>query len=234
MRRTLLALSALLVASPAAFAADLGARPVYKAAPPAMAPFAPWTGLYIGGNLGGGWADASADVTLGGATLSSGSETLSGVVGGGQIGYNWQFNNWLLGVEADFQGTSQSHDFSGVAGGLAVTGSDKLPWFGTVRGRLGLVWDRWLVYGTGGFAYANLQSDVTATFAGVTSTTSISDTRTGYAVGGGIETMLWDRWSGKIEYLYIDTGTESTNFGAAVLNTRVQNNVVRAGLNYHF
>jgi outer membrane immunogenic protein len=231
MRRTLLAISALLIAAPAV-AADL--RPAYKA--PAMAapvPMVNWTGFYVGGNIGGGWADVSNSTTFGGVTFS-GSETLSGVIGGGQIGYNWQFNNWLIGVEADLQGSGQRRDYSGAIGGLAVTGTDRIPWFGTVRGRIGAVWNSWLVYFTGGGAWGEFESTATATFGGVTVTGSTSDTHAAWTIGGGLETMLWDRWSGKIEYLYIDTGDISTSFGAATMTTRVRDNILRVGLNYHF
>jgi outer membrane immunogenic protein len=159
-------LAALGAAAPAS-AADMAV----KAPPPAPLPVIyNWSGFYIGGNLGGawssGWSSTSnpvpSEVFVGFPPMSF-SNTASGVIGGGQIGYNWQFNgNWLLGVETDFQG---AHLQSGstvspvplsptAGGGFALNSSEfmnrELDWFGTVRGRLGLTFDRLLIYGTGG------------------------------------------------------------------------------------
>src|SRR5690348_946995 len=142
---------------------------------PVKAPVAPvaarynWTGFYVGGNVGYSWATADNDLSISQqanpslfATLSgTDSNKLKGVIGGVQAGYNWQFNpNWLLGVEADFQASGQKGTTgygatiiipSGLGNNPAtVTDSHKLDWFGTVRGRLGVTSDRWLVYATGG------------------------------------------------------------------------------------
>jgi len=208
MKRLLIATTALTaLAASSAFAADIPARSYTKA--PAMLPVYNWTGFYMGVNLGGAW---TSDLT--------GADT-AGVIGGAQIGYNWQGlgSPWVLGLEADFQGSSQSES---VTVG-AVTANAKLPWFGTVRGRVGYAWDRVMIYGTGGFAYQHLQAS--ATIPGVT--ISGSDTGFGYTVGGGLEWGFADRWSAKFEYLYINTD-------AGVFAGRVDNNVGRAGVNYRF
>lgn len=211
MKRLLIATTALTaLAVSSAFAADLPARSYSKA--PAMMPVYNWTGFYLGVNLGGAWTD-------------SGFADASGVIGGGQIGYNWQGlgSPWVFGIEADFQASSQSQT---VTAGLASASAD-LPWFGTVRGRMGYAFDRVMLYATGGFAYQELEVAVTAPgFA-----FNASQTGTGYTVGGGIEWAFWDRWSTKAEYLYINTS------GITILGVssgRVENNVLRAGLNYRF
>ena len=210
MKRLLVATTALTaLAASAAFAADIpAARMPAKA--PAMMPVYNWTGFYIGANLGGAWTN---DVIAGRNT--------SGVIGGGQIGYNWQpvGSNWVLGLEADFQGSSQKESVT--VGALTATG--KLPWFGTVRGRVGYTWDRVMLYATGGYAYQ--QFEVSATIPGVS--VAVSNTRGGYTVGGGVEWAFFDRWSAKGEYLYINTNGSG-------LGGRIDNNIVRAGVNYRF
>lgn len=139
----------------------------------------------------------------------------------------------------------------------ATTGSfeQKLPWFGTARLRLGYApADRWMLYVTGGLAFGEVETNAavatttTVAFAGgpVVSVTpaaaaaSASTTRAGWTVGGGTEWALWDRWSAKLEYLYVDLGTVNNSFtliGAfPVINTssHVTDNIFRVGLNYHF
>src|SRR4051794_11414727 len=110
------AAAALLLATPA-FAADLGARLPVKAPPAYVAAYS-WTGFYLGVNIGGGFARAEdAGTVFNGAGAAIGtfswSERLNGVIGGGQIGYNWQTGNLLFGVEGDFQGSGQRADISG-------------------------------------------------------------------------------------------------------------------------
>jgi outer membrane immunogenic protein len=196
-----------LAAAQAATAADLGARiwppaePVYKAAP-AMRAIYSWTGFYAGGNIGYSWGKAKTDVTTPGFTVdaldtaggttfpvgipgSAFSESLkpNGVIGGGQVGWNSQFGNWVLGLEADLQASGQKDDqrrsdafaFTDitntptefdVAGTSATSLEAKLKWFGTVRGRLGYSWDSVLVYATGGLAYGKFDLTGVNTVAG--------------------------------------------------------------------
>lgn len=246
-----------------AFAADLPSRkapppPAYVPPPP---PVMTWTGLYGGLNLGGGWSANRANPNnfalygspvngatylLPGSTKGGGS---GGVVGGGQLGYNYQLGSFVLGAETDFQGTSMHSGgnantalYPDPAGAgaflvpLAPGGNPgvALNWFGTARGRAGfLVTPTLLVYGTGGFAYGNVQSQFTGS----------SNTRTGWTAGGGAEWMFMPNWSAKGEYLFTDLssgGAQGNALGNTTLgNTWVdrrhpQYNVVRAGVNYHF
>lgn len=205
-----------------ALAADLPRKaPAYTPPPP---PVLIWNGFYAGLNLGYGWANV-------GATGFDGSN-LTGVIGGGQIGYNWQFNpNWVLGIEADFQGSGQrrSDDFVSPAG-IPFTVDQRIPWFATARARLGYTQGNWLLYATGGAAWVNYQLELSAPGGSVSSDTS----KIAWTVGGGFEYMFMPKWSAKVEYLFIDTDdTNATLFGTTV-SGRARDNIVRAGVNYHF
>src|SRR5262249_44540547 len=150
-------------------------------------------GFYIGGNVGGAFAEASADLRFGAATVASGSEDLNGVIGGGQIGANWQTGMFVLGVEGDFQGASQQNSSTF----LGINFTDRLDSFATVRGRAGIAHDRWLVYATGGWAWLHFRTE--ATVGGATFSTT--DSRNGWTIGGGIERALASNWTAKLEYL---------------------------------
>jgi outer membrane immunogenic protein len=214
-----------------------------------------WTGWYIGGNIGGSFGTASDSATFAGVPVGGGSPNLDGVVGGGQIGYNWQANAWVFGLEADIQGTSEDGSSSAsqtvtlpgvfIAAAPTATGTlnytDKLPWFGTVRGRIGfLPAPNWLIYGTGGLAYGEVDTNTTLTVGALAAGNNFDTTRVGWTAGGGVEALFSRNWSAKIEYLYVDLGSFSNTFtGLSVftpvtLNTHVTDNIVRAGLNYHF
>lgn len=211
MKSVLLAGIALgaLVSGPV-LAADLGrpsAMPVKApvvAAPPAFS----WTGFYIGGNTGYSWG--------------SGKDAIDGVdpngwLAGGQVGYNYQFqNNVLVGLEADIQGG----DISGGANGL----DSKLDYFGTVRARLGYAFDRVLPYVTGGLAYGRN----TITDFGIDS----SNTHVGWAAGAGVEYALTNNWTARAEYLYMDLGSKTyDNIGA---DAGLTSSTARLGVNYKF
>jgi outer membrane immunogenic protein len=252
MKRLLLATTAALALAAPAFAADLPAAMPTKA--PAYVPAWSWSGFYIGGNLGGAWARASDTETAtfpGGTIVTGTSETLTGVIGGGQIGYNWQTGAFVFGLEADIDGSSQNTTNSvTLPGGGTLSATDRVNAFGTVRGKLGWAADRWMFYVTGGLSWQNLSSNVSFTTPGglMSGIGSGSTTRAGYAVGAGVATALWSNWFGGVEYLYLDTGsfnsfTSPTLVGALgpfpagtvfTDSTRVQNNVVRAFLNYKF
>ena len=251
-----------------ALAADLPAKaPVYTKAPAYVEPIYDWTGFYIGGNVGYSWgrsSDASTIANGAGTVLFTSTDRtdLNGIVGGGQIGYNWQMQSWLFGLEADIQGTDEkgTHNylcptgtctptfgviavFPGPAVPLAL--NQKIDWFGTVRGRIGvLAAPRVLLYATGGLAYGEVKSNETIGLVAPQSL-SQSNTNVGWTLGVGIEGVIAGNWTAKLEYLYVDLGTVSgsflTNqnaFGGGLITTtyssRVTDNVLRAGLNYKF
>jgi outer membrane immunogenic protein len=231
MRRLGLALLASTLFIGAASAADMPRRaPAYKAPEPIMAQPYNWTGFYVGGNLGYGWGrqDNSVDGT------SVGSANVNGIIGGGQVGYNWQVNQIVFGLEADFQGSGQKGDGSFTVP-FPGTFTNKLDWFGTVRGRVGYAFDRWLPYVTGGWAYGHGSIDASAPGVGAG---SVSNTYSGWTVGGGLEYAFLNNWSAKIEYLYVDFGNGPSVTlapSASVLSGgKLTDNIVRVGLNYKF
>jgi outer membrane immunogenic protein len=223
LKRTVtgLALAAAAFATSGAQAADLPARPMYTKAAPAIDVFN-WTGFYIGANIG----YSSGHTDFGGlATLDP-----KGVVGGGQIGYNWQEmgSPWVFGVEFDGQGTGQDDS---VAGG-GVTATDSLPWFATFRGRIGYsVTPMVMIYGTGGAAVV----DHKFTASGFGATLSSEDTRFGWTAGAGIEGAISHNWSWKAEYLHLDTGNFNSNLlGVVPVRLHLTDEIGRVGINYHF
>jgi len=205
-----------------------------------------WNGFYVGGNMGGGWGSVSSNYE---ATVllidpsASGSQSMSGAIGGIQAGYDWQSGNWVLGLETDFQLSSQtSYSVVGIDPVLATITDDhsvQLPWFGTVRARLGFTAaNNWLVYATGGFAYGYIEENNTLNNPLIAASHSLI--QGGWTVGGGIETALTNNWTANFEYLYIDfgdfndTATSSNGFTAATISSHLTDNVVRVGLNYYF
>ena len=225
-RKFLLATAATLALANVASAADMPQRMATKAAPVPYMAIYNWTGLYIGANLGYGWARVSDD--------AGGSSNLNGVIGGGQIGYNWQMNQLVLGVEADFQGSGQRATQTGAIGLVAISATERIRYFGTVRARVGYAFDRTLLYVTGGYAYTNIGMDVTATFGGATATASSNTTKGGATIGGGVEYAFAGPWSAKAEYLYIDSGTQSVTLFGVTDNARIRNHIGRVGINYRF
>lgn len=201
-----------------AYAADLGRMPVKAPMAPIVAP-ATWTGFYIGPNLGYGWADVGV----------SGASHLDGVVGGGQLGYNWQAGSFVFGIEGDIEGTSEHHSDT-VAGVPPATVDQDIPWLATARGRVGYVTGPMLIYFTGGGAWQDY--NLTVSVPG----TSVSDhnTKFGWTIGGGLEWMFAQNWSAKVEYLRIDTGDTTLNLSGNTYTSRLRNNLIRVGLNYHF
>lgn len=231
LKRALLGVSALALLAGSASAADLSGRyayPVKAAVVPA--PMFSWTGFYIGGNVGWGWADNSLDYSTGGYTYGYDVGSSNGVFGGLQAGYNFQFaNNVVLGVEADveFADISQTNLLWGgpVGGYLASTSVDN---FGTIRGRVGYAFDRFLPYFTGGAAWAN------TSFSGPWGLSNDA-TRWGWTIGGGAEYAITNNWTVKAEYLYLDYGDKDSNyFNGDVASTGLTMNTVKAGVNYKF
>jgi outer membrane immunogenic protein len=235
-----LAAAAALMATPV-LAAEL---PMPVKAPPAPPPeVCTWCGFYIGANVGGSWGDARSSFDAPGfPAFFSNTTHPDGVIGGGQLGYNWQTGNVVFGIETDIQGSGQrdSQTLAATAtplGLVSLSEIDKQTWFGTTRGRLGFApgGGNWLLYGTGGVAYGDVNSSLTLTTPLGTATVSNSSTRVGWAAGGGVEYMFLPRWSFKAEYLYMDLGTEDFALPFAITqHFRFEDNIARVGIDYHF
>lgn len=239
MKKYVLATALVGLGSAPSIAADLAARPYIKA--PALAAVYDWTGFYIGVNAGVGLGrDRFQHDFLGVGSVYSFYASPQGGFGGGQIGYNWQTGSVLgpivFGVEADIQGAGLSDDRTSFNEAVVLRNySQKLDWFGTARGRIGIAKGPVLSYVTAGFAYANVKTSASATFGGVTNTFSNERTQGGWVVGSGVEAALGGNWTGKIEYLYLNLGNHSdiATLGAATpINTELRENIFRVGLNY--
>jgi outer membrane immunogenic protein len=217
-------------------AADL-AVPV-EPAPEPVAAFS-WTGLYLGGHVGYGWGEFSSD-----PTDSYGGMKPDGWVGGGQAGFNYQFGNRLvLGIEADASFGSLKDDVSLAMGepqeGLFELGyATRIDAFGTVRGRAGYAFDRFLPYVTGGLAWARADLDFSNRISGdgvtlLHNTASDKQTFTGWTLGAGLEYALTDSITAKAEYLYGDLGSQDFDLGTPI-RADLTLQTVRFGLNYKF
>jgi outer membrane immunogenic protein len=250
----------LILVSTAALGATARAADLPMKAPAAPAPAVyGWSGWYFGGNVGYGWGKADTDTTLSGFAFAPlvHSDRLKpkGVNGGVQLGYNAQVSpNWVIGLEADWQGSaakaSQSYSdpyFFGIGLGTATTNFDaKIDWFGTARGRVGYAWNGVLLYATGGLAYGEVKLAGTESDAGISiggpfgaaSSFGASKVRAGWTAGGGIEGALSRNWTWKAEYLYLDLGSLSFvspgPFSGETVAQRAKftDNVVRLGLNF--
>ncbi len=231
-----------------------GQGPAYVPPPPAN-----WAGFYLGGNIGSGLARNPTAFSFAAVGTSTELFNLSpeGFIGGAQAGYNWQAANWVFGLEADIQASSQRDNRACVqtcntlvAPIIFAAYDARLPWFGTVRGRLGYSVGSTMFYATGGYAYGGVKTKIAASFLGVPANAEFSNTRSGWTVGGGIETpltflpsLLGRNWTSKTEYLYVDLGTQTGSFtipivGAGVVtatnSTQVREHIFRTGLSYHF
>jgi len=231
LKRALLGATALALLAGSASAADLATRYPVKAAPIPVQVFS-WTGFYIGGNVGWGWADNSYDYTpFGLPTFSYGLGSSNGFVGGGQLGYNYQFaNNVVLGVEADFDWADIGKTATLVGGpvGGAIVNSN-VDYFGTIRARAGYAIDRFLPYITGGAAWANSSTTIPGMW------DSKSSTNWGWTVGAGAEYAITNNWTVKAEYLYLSfDGKNYTLANADTLSTGFDLQTVKLGVNYKF
>ena len=253
------ALALFALATAPALAADLPARK----APPIELPPLSWTGFYFGVNGGYTWTSSNAINQSYADTLPGGFATnaalgnvpiqafvgSSGFIGGGQVGFNWQFDNrFVIGLEADIDGLTGGAKTANVYGPTAATTlSRSLAELGTVRARLGFAATPvLLVYATGGLAYG--EATLNGSYYGYWGSAPDNESQTlyGYAVGGGAEWLFLPKWSLKAEYLYYDLGsltTSGTEFlykskGVAAISTaqsssRFNGNIVRVGVNYH-
>jgi outer membrane immunogenic protein len=236
--RGALAIALLGSVSATAFAADLPSRkeaPVYIAPAPVFS----WTGFYVGAEFGGQWGKNSTELVnnfTGNTIAATGSYNTSGVVGGGLIGYNYQINQFVLGIEGDLTGSSNQGRFSTLdAFGFRASQNSQYGFGAGVRGRLGWALDHTLIYATGGWAYETIDQTYTNEFVNNFVQQRISTDRSGYTVGGGVEYAFNYNWSARLEYRWTDYGKYVSNFGNVVsIQQHPTDNTVQAALIYHF
>jgi outer membrane immunogenic protein len=264
IRKFLLAsVGALALTGSAALAADLPSR----APPPVYLPPAPiftWTGIYVGGQVGYAWTSGNNQFTGfdpffdGGTFLSSSiGGTPSGVIGGGHVGYQLQLPQWswfsssgiVIGLEGSVDGTSLKNTSAAFfPDGTTITAQSRADIQGSIRGRLGIAWDRALIYGTGGVAFGGFNTNVSIANTGFLNggfpffaNGSVSSTRVGWTVGGGIDYAITNNWSVFAEYRYTNWGSiRENNFGLLTGgeffngNRHINQNQVQVGFSYKF
>jgi outer membrane immunogenic protein len=213
MRKTLVFTTAFLaLAIGRVGAADL---PVKASGPAPRVAAYDWSGLYIGAHLGGIGGNFRNDPAIIGPTGTGGN-----VMGGLQVGYNWQINQFVLGAEADVSWIDVPASSAGA--------SFKEDWMSTFRLRAGQTIGNYLLYVTGGVALTGLKANVTG---GGSATAAQS----GFTAGGGLETFLWSpHWSGRVEYLYVDVPKYTFNIVGGPVIGGSSNHVGRVALNYKF
>jgi outer membrane immunogenic protein len=236
-----------LVAGGGTMAADLPVKaPVYEA--PVISVYN-WTGLYIGVHGGVDWfrkdwfapetpTNTGGCIVLG-CNVSVGGHTASSWLAGGQVGFNYQINRWVVGVEAQISATNLegSNAQPPFAIGIVITNHSKTDSLETVAVRLGFTWDRFLVYAKGGGAWAQDQFSTSLGTAGQ----SRSETRGGGMVGVGIEYAFLENWSVKLEYDHLDLGNHRERLLPTVsgvlpfeYDIRQRIDLVKVGINYRF
>jgi len=249
-------------------AADMGLPGPLKAPPPAAVAWT-WTGFYIGGNFGAGWGTTETTVDVGATvapfiapaalalSIPFTSNTVNGFIGGGQLGYNWQYGVFVLGVEGDIEWSNLEGTNPCVGGALFCKTTHD--WQADITGRLGVVaFDKALVYIKGGAVWQHsnysASNSVTATAPGVafsaSANASASDTRLGVLLGTGIEYGFLPNWSAKLEYNFEEFGSRTLNFpvsacatGAGcvpppainvVTSIKDWDHIIKAGVNYRW
>ena len=233
------------------------------AAAPAMAGPTDWTGPYVGANAGGAFGTADVTTTAGTGSYFAASSSASiaangadslkptGFTGGVGAGFNQQNGNWVIGVEADIDALTLNKSTATTVtypccspSSYTITQGVKTTWLFTARPRVGWASGDTLIYATGGVAVTDFHSQATFadTFTPVTENGSKTTTKTGWTLGGGVETVIGPKWSLKAEYLYADFGNVHSTAplvpptSSQVMNhtAKLNTSIVRFGLNMRF
>jgi outer membrane immunogenic protein len=195
---------ALLAVSSVGQAADMPARVVKAPLAPVMVPFS-WTGFYLGGNIGAAWGQRT--ITDNTRALAFTQTSNGRFIGGGQIGYNYQINNFLLGVEGDIDGVAHNNgDGAGIVvpGVGTIAASSNSTWVSTLAARFGIANDHWLFYGKAGGGWVGTSNlTISNVTAGTVITGNNSRTNSGFLGGVGIEYAITNNWTVKAEYDYL-------------------------------
>lgn len=221
-----------------------------------------WSGGYIGGHLGYGWGkgdtrfdplpSAAAFINMQPVTLRVRPR---GILGGGQLGFNWQFGNFVVGAEGSLSVSNIKktttvtpiiqNNGTPFPGAGFQSASQKIKWLGSIRPRIGGAFGNVLVYGTAGFAFARVNYAATTDFRPVGTTqypAALSSNRNGWTAGGGVEVAVNTNWSVKGEYLYYDFGNTSATVSAipslppfqVMYTWQTKLHTFSGGVNFHF
>jgi opacity protein-like surface antigen len=205
-----------------------------------------WTGLYVGGDAGYRWAEATTALTYRGL-VSAAPQGVNGVIGSAIAGWNWEIPNWwnagtmIVGSELDVIGSSQKEAQLTTIKNETFDVWLRLPLLTTLRGRFGIPFgpgNTWLVYGTAGIGFGRFESSATVV-GPVSGSLNGTESRASWVAGGGFEWALSRYWGWKAEYLFLETGavtnvTPSLARGIALSTGQITEEIFRAGLNYHF
>lgn len=204
----------ILVSATAGQAADLDFMP-----PPELRPSLPWEGAYAGGLLTGGFLDATYT-----PSASSDPELAGdGIMGGFVAGYNWQFDNVVIGVEADASYGKIDAD------NTLDQVEYKIPWIATARARLGYAFDNTLIYGTAGIGV--MEGEMFLPGFGETD----KKTHLGFVIGGGMEHAFSNRFRGRLEYLHGNFENQVYDFSPGTVDLEIDDlHMVRAALVWNF
>jgi len=245
MRRHLLAVLVACVSIGGAAGAALSDGAPYEYAPTYAPARMNWSGFYLGAHLGGTWGSSTANGQTGVTLDDSWSYSPSGLVVGGTLGYQWQMGPLVYGIEGDLGnlGLAGSGGYYVPFGYDASTTTDA-GFYLTIRGRVGVLVNGWILYITGGYIGADTTVSVleACDIFCTTPTVSASNSsfRNGWTLGGGFEVPIEGAWSAKVEYLYYDIGSVSmttpstSSLGGNTWNVETDGSLVRAGINYRF
>jgi outer membrane immunogenic protein len=232
MKRLLFACTALAALIPAstALAADPPLAPVY--APPPV-PIFTWTGFYFGGNVGGAWGNSNVSESIGGQNWNM---TGGGFIGGGQLGFNYQFGPSFLGIEWDADWTSlNASGASVVVPGIGtLQGSVDTKWMTTVAARFGVAFGQSVFYGKAGAGWVGTTATITNLTTG--NSLSASSNNSGLLLGAGFEFAFTPNWSAKIEYDYLAlrNWTPAIQLQADTFTFERDIQMLKVGVNYKF
>ena len=241
LKKLMVALSLLAATTLSARAADLAPQPVEPVAP--VATQFSWTGFYAGLNAGYGLGSSKLEANTPyngllsevGVSPSVGHWSSNGAVGGGQIGYNYQFNSFVIGAEVD-------GDFSGISGDLNLLNVVRIKtenqWLASARLRAGYAFDRALLYVTGGVAGGGVKNSAGFGLLGFGYGLSQSETDWGWTAGLGLEYAITDNWSVRLDYRHVGLADNSQTYsiGGVPIRLKYSNDfdLGTVGVNYHF
>jgi outer membrane immunogenic protein len=212
-----------------------------------------WTGAYIGANIGAASLNSAVDGvslyndvdgTSLATTLPGFSYSGSGIIGGGEIGYNWQASGFVFGVEGDISASNTIASYTDFDNNFTV--DTKLNWLSTARVKLGLPFSNFLLYGTGGVAVGQIQGNLQDRYPDDSTIYNLSSTQTavGWTAGGGIAAAIDEHVVVKAEYLYTDLGSHTFSYsedptGAigwplTSSSAKVTSSLIRVGIDYKF